>query len=268
MKKLSFKTMNFNKILRRQMHSLLIGITFLLLLVSCQTAPQVNSSPTAATPTGTMTVAQNTATPAQLPPLPYDYAALEPHIDAETMRLHHDKHHAAYVNNLNEALEKNPNLKNRSVESLLQDLNNVPEDVRTTIRNNGGGHLNHTMFWEIMSPQGGGQPTGAIAEEINKTFGSFDQFRQQFNEAGSGRFGSGWVWLVRNPQGQLAITTTPNQDTPIMEGSYPIMGNDVWEHAYYLNYQNRRGEYLTNWWNVVNWNEVNRRSQLSLNQGT
>ncbi len=268
MKKIFWKTMNLNKIMRQQMYSLLMGITFLLLLVSCQTAPRVESSPTAATPTAATTVAQNTTTPAQLPPLPYDYAALEPHIDAQTMRLHHDNHHATYVKNLNEALEKNANLKNRSVESLLQDLNSVPENVRTTIRNNGGGHLNHTMFWQIMSPQGGGQPTGAIAEEINKTFGSFDQFKQQFNEAGGSRFGSGWVWLVRNPQGQLQITTTPNQDTPIMEGSYPIMGNDVWEHAYYLKYQNRRAEYLNNWWNVVNWNEINRRSQLSLNQGT
>lgn len=268
MKKLSWKTMNLNKILRQPMHFLLLGLTFLLLLVSCQTAPQVNSSPTATTPTGTTTVAQNTGTPAQLPPLPYDYAALEPHIDAQTMRLHHDNHHAAYVKNLNEALEKNSNLKNRSVESLLQDLNSVPEDVRTTIRNNGGGHLNHTMFWQIMGAKGGGQPTGAIAEEINKTFGSFAQFKQQFNEAGSSRFGSGWVWLVRNKAGQLEITTTPNQDTPIMEGSFPIMGNDLWEHAYYLKYQNRRAEYLDSWWNVINWNEVNRRSQLSLKQGT
>jgi len=184
------------------------------------------------------------------------------------MRLHHDNHHATYVKNLNEALQKSPNLQNRSVESLLQDLNSVPEEIRTTVRNNAGGHLNHTMFWQIMSPQGGGQPTGSLAEEINKTFGSFEQFKQQFNEAGGDRFGSGWVWLLRNKQGQLQITTTPNQDNPIMEEFYPIMGNDVWEHAYYLKYQNRRAEYVSNWWNVVNWNEVNRRSQLSLNQGT
>jgi Fe-Mn family superoxide dismutase len=200
--------------------------------------------------------------------LPYDYAALEPHIDAETMQLHHDKHHAAYVNNLNEALAKYPNLQNTDVVILLQDLNSVPEDIRTAVRNNGGGHLNHTMFWQIMSPQGGGEPTGALAEEINKTFGSFAQFKQQFNEAGSGRFGSGWVWLIRNQNGQLQITTTPNQDSPIMDGSYPIMGNDVWEHAYYLKYQNRRTDYLDNWWNVVDWNQVNQRSQQSLNQGT
>ncbi|HEY9820569.1 MAG TPA: superoxide dismutase [Candidatus Sericytochromatia bacterium] len=256
------------KVLQRQIRFLFLGMAFLFLLISCQATPQVQSSPTAVTPTATTLVAQGTATPAQLPPLPYDYAALEPHIDAQTMRLHHDNHHATYVKNLNEALQKSPNLQNRSVESLLQDLNSVPEEIRTTVRNNAGGHLNHTMFWQIMSPQGGGQPTGSLAEEINKTFGSFEQFKQQFNEAGGDRFGSGWVWLVRNKQGQLQITTTPNQDNPIMEEFYPIMGNDVWEHAYYLKYQNRRAEYVSNWWNVVNWNEVNRRSQLSLNQGT
>lgn len=255
------------KFLQRQIHFLALGMALFVLLISCQATPQAESSPPAATPTATP-VAQATGTPAQLPPLPYDYAALEPHIDAETMKLHHDRHHAAYVNNLNEALQKYPNLQNRDVVTLLQDLDSVPEDIRTAVRNNGGGHLNHTMFWQIMSPQGGGEPTGAIAEEINKTFGSFKQFREQFNEAGGDRFGSGWVWLVRNQQGQLEITTTPNQDTPIMDGSYPIMGNDVWEHAYYLNYQNRRADYLDNWWNVVNWNEVNQRSQQSLNQST
>lgn len=149
---------------------------------------------------------------------------------------------------------------------MLRDLNSIPEEIRTTVRNNGGGHLNHTIFWQIMSPQGGGQPTGEIAQEINKNFGSFDAFKKQFNEAGGDRFGSGWVWLVRNPQGQLQITSTPNQDSPITEGLYPIMGNDVWEHAYYLRYQNRRADYLNNWWNVVNWSEINRRSQASRQQ--
>jgi len=179
------------------------------------------------------------------------------------MKLHHDRHHASYVENLNEALKQQSNLQNRSVEALLRDLNSVPEAIRTTVQNNGGGHLNHTIFWQIMSPNGGGQPTGAVAEAINQTFGSFENFRKQFNEAGGDRFGSGWVWLVRNSQGQLQITTTPNQDNPITEGFYPILGNDVWEHAYYLRYQNRRAEYLTNWWNVVNWEEVNRRFQLA-----
>jgi Fe-Mn family superoxide dismutase len=168
------------------------------------------------------------ANPAQLPPLPYAYDALEKVIDAETMKLHHDKHHKAYVDNLNNALKKYPQLQGRTVEAMLRDLNSIPEDIRETVRNNGGGHLNHTMFWEIMSPTGAGQPTGSIAQEINQTFGSFDNFQKQFNQAGGQRFGSGWVWLVRNPQGQLQITSTANQDSPIMDGLYPIMGNDVW----------------------------------------
>lgn len=249
-------------VLQRPIRFLLFGITLLLLLVSCQRTPQAERSPTVATPTG----AGLSASPAQLPPLPYDYAALEPHIDAQTMKLHHDRHHATYVNNLNEALKKYPNLRNRTVEALLENLPSLPEEIRTTVRNNGGGHVNHSMFWQIMSPQGGGVPKGVLAEEINKTFGSFDRFKQQFNEVGGKHFGSGWVWLVRNKQGQLQITTTPNQDTPIVQGFYPILGNDVWEHAYYLKYQNRRAEYLSNWWNVVNWNEVSTRSQLSLSQ--
>lgn len=206
------------------------------------------------------------ANPAQLAPLPYAYNALEKAIDAETMKIHHDKHHKAYVDNLNNALKKYPQLQGRTIEAMLRDLNNIPEDIRTTVRNNGGGHLNHTMFWEIMSPTGGGLPTGNIATEINKTFGSFENFQKQFNTAGGQRFGSGWVWLVRNPKGQLQITSTPNQDSPIMDGLYPIMGNDVWEHAYYLRYQNRRAEYLSNWWNVVNWNEINKRAQASRSQ--
>jgi superoxide dismutase, Fe-Mn family len=203
------------------------------------------------------------ANPAQLPPLPYAYNALARAIDAETMKLHHDKHHNTYVDNLNNALKKYPQLQSRTIEAMLRDLNSVPEEIRTTVRNNGGGHLNHSIFWQIMSPRGGGQPTGRIAQEINQTFGSFDNFKKQFNKAGEERFGSGWVWLIRNPQGQLQIVNTTNQDSPVMDGSYPIMGNDVWEHAYYLKYQNRRAEYLNNWWNVVNWNEVNRRTQAS-----
>lgn len=197
----------------------------------------------------------------ELPPLPYDYAALEPHIDAQTMQLHHDKHHATYVNNLNTALEKYPDLQSKSPEELIQDLNSVPEDIRTAVRNNGGGHVNHTMFWNIMGPDGGGQPTGAIAEAINQSFGSFDQFKQQFNDAGTKRFGSGWVWLVRSSDGNLQITSTANQDNPLSEGQFPILGNDVWEHAYYLKYQNKRADYLQAWWNTINWEEVNRRFQ-------
>lgn len=206
--------------------------------------------------------ADNAETPTpkfELPPLPYDYDALAPHIDERTMRFHHDKHHAGYVKNLNAAVAKYPQLQNKSAEELLSDLDSVPEDVRTTIRNNGGGHVNHSMFWSIMSPSGGGEPTGAIAEAINQAFGSFAAFQEQFNSAGGKRFGSGWVWLIRTPEGELQVTTTPNQDSPWLEGNYPIMGNDVWEHAYYLNYQNRRGDYLQAWWNVVNWDEVNQR---------
>ncbi|KAF3891145.1 superoxide dismutase [Tolypothrix bouteillei VB521301] len=195
----------------------------------------------------------------QLPPLPYSYNALEPHIDAKTMQFHHDKHHATYVKNLNAALNKHPELKGKSVEALLRNLNNLPEDIRTTVRNNGGGHANHAMFWRIMKPKGGGEPTGAIASAIKESFGSFASFKKQFNEAGVGRFGSGWVWLVRTKDGNLAVMTTPNQDSPIVEGNYPIMGNDIWEHAYYLKYQNRRADYLKAWWNVLNWDEINKR---------
>jgi len=195
----------------------------------------------------------------EVPPLPYAYEALEPHIDAETMHLHHDKHHAAYVNNLNAALEKHPELADKSPEDLVRDLNSVPEDIRTAVRNNGGGHVNHTMFWQIMGPNGGGQPAGALAEAINKAFGDFDSFKQQFNDAGTKRFGSGWAWLCRDSSGNLHIESTANQDNPLSEDHFPIMGNDVWEHAYYLKYQNRRPEYLGAWWNVVNWGEVNKR---------
>ena len=199
----------------------------------------------------------------KLAPLTYDYSALEPHIDAATMKFHHDKHHAAYVKNLNAAVNKYPQLQTKTVEQLLTSLNTLPKDIQTTVRNNGGGHYNHTMYWQIMGPKGGGTPTGAIGTAIKAQFGTFDTFKSQFNEAGTKLFGSGWVWLVRQ-QGQLQIMTTPNQDSPIAQGVYPIMGNDVWEHAYYLNYQNRRPDYLAAWWNVINWTEVNNRFAKSL----
>ena len=194
----------------------------------------------------------------ELPPLPYDYAALEPTIDEATMKLHHDKHHQAYVTNLNGAVEKHPDLGKKTPEELISNLNSVPEDVRTTVRNNGGGHVNHTMFWQIMTPKGGGNPTGTIATQIQSDFGGFEDFKKAFNDAAAKQFGSGWGWLVWK-DGKLAITTTPNQDNPLMQGLYPILGNDVWEHAYYLKYNNRRPEYLAAWWNVVNWQEVNKR---------
>ena len=197
--------------------------------------------------------------PHEVPALPYDYNALEAAIDEQTMHLHHDKHHATYVTNLNAALEKHPELGDKSAEDLIRDLNSIPEDIRTAVRNNGGGHVNHTMFWEIMGPNGGGEPTGAVADAINQSFGSFDEFKKQFNDAGTKRFGSGWVWLVRGGDGKLQITSTANQDNPLSEGQYPILGNDVWEHAYYLRYQNLRAKYLESWWNVVNWDAVNQR---------
>jgi Fe-Mn family superoxide dismutase len=191
----------------------------------------------------------------ELPPLPYDYAALEPSIDEQTMRIHHDKHHGTYVNNLNAALENQPNLQGKSIEELLRDINSVPENIRTAVRNNGGGHANHTMFWEIMAPNAGGQPSGTLAEAINSSFGSFDAFKEQFTKAATTRFGSGWAWLIAN-DGKLEIISTANQDSPLMEGRVPLLGLDVWEHAYYLKYQNRRPEYINAWWNVVNWNAV------------
>jgi superoxide dismutase, Fe-Mn family len=194
----------------------------------------------------------------EVPPLPYAYEALEPHIDAQTMHLHHDKHHQAYVTNLNAALEKAPELQGKSAEDILRNLNAVPEAVRTAVRNNGGGHVNHSMFWAIMGPNAGGPPTGAIADAIKSTFGDFAQFQEKFNDAGLKQFGSGWAWLVLG-NGGLQVVSTPNQDNPMSQGLHPIMGNDVWEHAYYLKYQNRRGDYLKAWWNVVNWAEVNKR---------
>jgi Fe-Mn family superoxide dismutase len=193
----------------------------------------------------------------QLPPLPYDFGALEPHIDAKTMEIHHGKHHAAYVNNLNAALEKHPELQSKSAEDLIANLNAVPEDIRTAVRNNGGGHVNHSMFWKLMGPNAGGAPTGALADAVNSAFGSFDSFKEQFEKAGGARFGSGWAWLI-NSNGKLSIESTPNQDNPLMDGKKAILGVDVWEHAYYLKYQNRRPEYLKAWWNVVNWAEVSR----------
>lgn len=200
----------------------------------------------------------------QLPPLPYAYDALEPHIDAETMRFHHDKHHAGYTKNLNAAINKYPELKSKSAEDLLRELQSLPDDIRRTVRNNGGGYVNHNMFWEIMSPNGGGEPTGAIASAIMKSFGSVDAFKQKFNETGTKRFGSGWVWLILTKDGKLEVTDTSNQDNPLLAGNYPIMGSDVWEHAYYLKYQYRRGDYLKAWWNVVNWYEVNKRYEEAI----
>ena len=193
----------------------------------------------------------------ELPSLPYDFSALEPHIDTQTMQIHHGKHHAAYVNNLNAALEKHPNLQGKSAEDLIRNLSGVPEDIRTVVRNNGGGHVNHTMFWKMMAPNAGGAPTGAVADAINSSFGGFDAFKEQFAKAAAGRFGSGWAWLI-DAGGKLTIESTPNQDNPMMDGKKPILGLDVWEHAYYLKYQNRRPDYVNAWWNVVNWAEVNR----------
>jgi Fe-Mn family superoxide dismutase len=195
----------------------------------------------------------------ELPKLPYAYDALEPHIDKETMTIHHDKHHAAYVTNLNAAIEKHPELASKSAEDLIKNLSAVPDDIRTAVRNNGGGHVNHTMFWNLMGPGGGGAPSGRIAEAIASTFGDFEAFKKSFNEAGTKQFGSGWVWLVRNAAGKLEIVSTPNQDNPMSSGGAPIFGNDVWEHAYYLKYQNRRADYLGAWWNVIQWDAVNKR---------
>jgi superoxide dismutase, Fe-Mn family len=197
----------------------------------------------------------------EVPPLPYDYAALEPHIDEQTMRVHHDKHHQAYVDNANAALE-GTDWADRPVEEVLRDLDSIPEDKRMAVRNNAGGHANHALFWEIMSPDGGGEPEGALADAIEQTFGGLDKLKSAVNDAGVKRFGSGWSWLVVQG-GNLAVTSTPNQDSPVSEGATPILGIDVWEHAYYLKYQNRRPDYLAAWWNVVNWPEVARRFDQS-----
>jgi superoxide dismutase, Fe-Mn family len=194
-----------------------------------------------------------------LPDLPYGYNALEPHIDARTMEIHHTKHHQTYVNNLNAALEKHPDVRSDSIEELMRNLNSVPSDIQTAVRNNGGGHANHSLFWQIMRPNAGGEPGGSVGEQIRSDFGDFGAFRDKFANAAKGRFGSGWAWLVIGDGGGLEVTDTPNQDTPLMEGRTPILGLDVWEHAYYLNYQNRRPDYIDAWWNVVNWDEVNSR---------
>jgi Iron/manganese superoxide dismutases, alpha-hairpin domain./Iron/manganese superoxide dismutases, C-terminal domain. len=196
----------------------------------------------------------------ELPKLPYAYDALEPYIDKETMNIHHTKHHNTYVTNLNKALEGHPDLLNKSVEDLISNLDVVPETIRTAVRNNGGGHANHSLFWQVLSPNGGGQPKGELLDAIHAKFGSFDAFKDEFSKAAIGRFGSGWAWLVVDG-GELAVMSTPNQDSPLMEGKTPILGLDVWEHAYYLKYQNRRPEYVAAFWNIVNWDEVERRFQ-------
>ncbi|CAM3808405.1 superoxide dismutase [Mesobacillus zeae] len=194
----------------------------------------------------------------ELPQLPYAYDALEPNIDKETMNIHHTKHHNTYVTNLNNALEGNTELSSKSVEEVISNLDSVPEAVRTAVRNNGGGHANHSLFWQILSPNGGGEPTGEIAEAINQKFGGFEGFKEEFAKAATTRFGSGWAWLAVN-NGELEVTSTPNQDSPLMDGKTPVLGLDVWEHAYYLKYQNRRPEYINSFWNVINWDEVNKR---------
>ena len=194
----------------------------------------------------------------ELPNLPYGFDALEPHIDARTMEIHHGKHHAGYVAKLNAALEKHPDLQKKSLEELLRDIGKVPEAIRTAVRNNGGGHANHSLFWTVMKPKGGGEPGGALAKAIGTSFGGFSGFKQQFSDAAANRFGSGWAWLVV-AGGTLGVESTPNQDSPLMEGKVPLLGLDVWEHAYYLHYQNRRPDYVAAWWNVVNWDEVTRR---------
>lgn len=194
----------------------------------------------------------------ELPQLPYAYDALEPHIDKETMNIHHTKHHNTYVTNLNNALEGNEELLSKTVEEVVSNLDAVPEAARTAVRNNGGGHANHSLFWQVISPNGGGKPTGELADAINSKFGGFEGFKEEFSKAATTRFGSGWAWLVVN-NGELEVTSTPNQDSPLMEGKTPILGLDVWEHAYYLNYQNRRPEYIGAFWNVVNWEEVSKR---------
>ena len=199
------------------------------------------------------------AYPFKLPDLPYAADALEPHIDARTMEIHHDKHHAAYTNKLNEALEKHADLQSKSIEELLRGIDQVPEAIRTTVRNNGGGYANHALFWEIMGPNGGGEPGGALGDAIKQKFGSFQDFRAKVSNAGATQFGSGWAWLVTDGAGKLDVYSTPNQDSPYMKGHTPILGVDVWEHAYYLKYQNRRPDYLDAWWNTVNWDAVAKR---------
>jgi Fe-Mn family superoxide dismutase len=196
--------------------------------------------------------------PFTLPPLPYAFNALEPHIDAKTMEIHHGKHHQTYVNNLNAALEKASDWQNKSIDDLISDIDRLPQSVRAAVRNNGGGHWNHSIFWQLMSPNGGGEPQGDVAQALTDTFGGFANFKEQFATAATGRFGSGWAWLI-NDRRRLSVMSTANQDNPLMEGKHVLLGLDVWEHAYYLKYQNRRPDYIAAWWNVVNWEEVNRR---------
>ncbi len=198
----------------------------------------------------------------ELPKLPYEYSDLEPYIDAKTMEIHYSKHHQTYVNNLNNALKDFPDLIDKPVEDLLKGLNHLPEQVKTSVRNNGGGHFNHSMFWKLMKKEGGGDSSGKISSEINSTFGTFDKFKEEFTKAALGRFGSGWTWLVSNKEGKLQVLSTPNQDNPLTDGFRPILGLDVWEHAYYLLYQNRRADYISAWWNIINWDQVNENFSL------
>jgi Fe-Mn family superoxide dismutase len=233
-----------------------IALCFTLLLGM---QPAKVSAHTALQPSAPQLIATGVA-PFQVPPLTYSYDALAPYIDAETMHLHHDKHHQASVTALNAAIEKYPQLRNQTAQELILKLNQIPDEIRTVIRNNAGSHLNHSLFWQSMAPNQGGVPTGEIATAINQSFGSFDAFKQKFNEAGTKRFGSGWVWLVLDQnRDSLQVMDTPNQDNPLMQGYYPLLGNDVWEHAYYLTYKNRRADYLNAWWSVVNWDNVNQR---------
>jgi len=218
------------------------------------------------TPVKTQRPAAGSQTRHTLPPLPYEFSALEPHIDAQTMQTHHGKHHQAYITNLNNALEKHPDLFTRSLDELLRDLASIPEDIRTTVRNNGGGHHNHALFWTVLAPAGTGGPPGgggALGEALDRTFGGFDRFKERFAAAATSQFGSGWAWLTV-ADGKLEVAGRPNQDSPLMDGKIPILGLDVWEHAYYLKYQNRRPDYVTAWWNVVNWNEVSWRFEAAL----
>jgi len=198
-----------------------------------------------------------------LPPLPYDYSALEPHIDAQTMQIHHTKHHQTYITNLNNALKDHPDLHGKTLEQLLTNLDAIPEAIRTVVRNNGGGHYNHSLFWQIMGPGGGGAPTGPVGDAITAELGGFAAFKEAFTKAGLTRFGSGWAWLSVGKDGKLAVSSSPNQDSPLMDGATPILGNDVWEHAYYLKYQNRRPDYMAAWFETINWAEVNRRYQAA-----
>ena len=232
-----------------------------LVTAVCATGAALHS--TRAQSTAGTVVGAGATGPFTLPPLPYAFDALEPHIDAVTMQIHHDKHHAAYVANLNKAVADLPELGRRPVEELLRDLSAVPEKIRAAVRNQGGGHYNHTLFWQVMKKNGGGQPSGELLKGVEKRFGSFASFKDELAKAAVGQFGSGWAWLVRDAGGKLQIMSTPNQDNPMSQGFFPIMGNDVWEHAYYLKYQNRRADYLKEWWNVVNWPEVNKRFQQS-----